>query len=159
MDAVQKHRGTTGVISAVVAWSLRSRHLVEKIADDHDLVFERLQGRQYRRELERSFIGRSPVAHHRAVWHETQPKTELRIRSGFRQRRLGRQHRLQQRQGQCHSHAAEERAAGKVFLGDDRHLASFNWKGVLFTMPSTMDEKRKLLLRASCTILRTAGIS
>jgi hypothetical protein len=46
-----------------------------------------------------------------------------------------------------------------MFFRDDPHFVSFIWNGALFAIPSANDENRKLLLRASCTIFRTAGMS
>ena len=126
VDAVQEHRRGARVVAAVIAGSGGRGHLVRQIADHHHLVLERLQRGERAGKLERAFLGGRPVGHHAAVRDEAQPEPDLRVGGGLRQRRLGRNHGIEQRQRHRHAHAAQKRPARKVLLGDAASLGLFS---------------------------------
>ncbi len=106
------------------AGASRRRHAGE-IAQDQQVVFERLQWRQCRRQLEaRAFGGRRPLFHHHAVRDVHHPESRDRFRSGVLERRQRRHHRVQQRQRERGTDASQNRAAWDRPLGD-QHGCSY----------------------------------
>ncbi len=86
------------MIAAVVSGSTGRGHLVRQVGDHHHLILERLQRSQRARQLEIGALalGR-PIGHYRAMRNEAQPQLNFGICRGLRERRLGRQHRIEQR--------------------------------------------------------------
>ena len=76
------------------------------------------------RGVERAFRGGDPVAGRHAVRHKAADKPGLRGGRGLRQRRRGRNHRIQKRQRQRRAAATQNRPAGNV-LFRDKHDCSF----------------------------------
>ncbi len=98
----------------------RDRRLVLQPAHDRQLLLERREGLENRRELEALALGGGrPLVHDRAVGQIHEPHARFRARRGLRQGGPCRNHRIQQRQAHGDAGAAEERAPGKVLLGDE----------------------------------------
>ena len=123
--------------------------------------FERLQDR---RELEPAANGGGrPLVHDRAVGHVHEAQTRPARRGRLRQQRARRHHRVEERQREAHAEPLQERSPVEVFSCEkhdglrstalrlqsraDANVPSargarFIWNGALFTMPTTMEEKR-----------------
>jgi hypothetical protein len=86
--------------------------LVLETADDRHLLLERFQRLEHGTELERLALGgRRPLRHDRAVRQVDEPHVHLGGGGGLRERRAGRNHRVQERQRDRRAHAAQHRAA------------------------------------------------
>ena len=108
MHAVQEDRRRSRVIAAVISGPSGRGHLVRQIRDHHHLILERLDRRERPRQLEIGAFARGcPVRHHRAMRNEAQTQLDFGIGRGFCQRCLGRDHRIQQWQRYCRSHASQ----------------------------------------------------
>ena len=134
---------------------------------------------------QRAFDFRLPVAGSHPVREEDADEAALRLPGdGLRQRGAGGNHRIEQREGQRHAGALEERPPRNVPLRDERHdsvdspgldvrprsrrgwsrgllVTVFIWNGRLLTTPSTMAEKRPLLAitsRAICADERHVAV-
>ena len=100
----------------------RDRPLVLQSADHRQLFLERRERLEDRRQLEvRPFGHRRPLIHDRAVRQIHEPHARLGTGGRLGQSGPRRDHRVQQRQAHGDAGAAEERAAGEVFLGDEHH--------------------------------------
>ncbi len=111
-----------GARARVVARSVAQRitGLLREPGQDKETVLERSERVQSRSELEAGPLrGRRPTIHDHAV--RNVDETHAAHRPCYRALRSGerRRHRIQQRQGQCGSQAAQERAARQRFLRDD----------------------------------------
>ena len=137
----------------------RFRRTGVKAAQDHRLLPVRFERLEDRRHLEAgSHFVRHPVSRRHAVGNKRGDEPRLRRGGRLRQKRRGRHHRVQQRQGERRAGAAQERPPGKVLLRD-KHGFLFRaqraaaccwtsaplmlfWNGALLTTPSTSVEKR-----------------
>jgi hypothetical protein len=77
-----------------------------------------------------------------AVRYVDETKPPHRVGGRFRDGRERRDHRIQQGQRQCGTHAAKEGPPGQRQLGDDHDCDFLIWNGMLLTMPTTSDENR-----------------
>ena len=98
------------------------------VADDRDVIAERLERRQARRELEiGAFLDRRPVVLGQpldrrpgsTVHHLDRGQPRLPDGRGLSLGGCGRHHRIQKRQRDGGADAAKDRPSGKVFLGDE----------------------------------------
>ena len=175
MHAGQPGAGAARVI-AVRRRSDASRLVLRQAADDDQLIRERRQRRQDRRQLEVAALAlRLPVVHagdvHRhAVRHVDEPQAATGLAAASRRRRQRRHHRVEQRQRQRDAQAAQERPPRQRHLGDDhrsRPSCPFVSAGSSHlkrrALDDAQDERRREAVvvrgRASRTIARTAGAS
>ena len=99
--------------------------LVLEPADDRQLLLERLEGLEDRRQLEaRALGGRRPVLHDRAVREIHEAHARLRRRGGAGQHRPRRNHRVEERQSDGHTRAAKEGATREMLLCDEHESVS-----------------------------------
>ena len=91
--------------------------LVVEAADDGQLLLERLERLEDRRQLEVRALGRRrPLLHDRAVREVDEAHARLRRRGGLRQRGARRNHRVQQRQADRDARAAQNVRRDRCFL-------------------------------------------
>ena len=114
-----------------------------QVADHRDLVLDRGQRAEARGKLVQAtaIAWRRPLGvltSHRDV-HEAQATHRTGWRLGKSRHRGN--HRIQQGQRHRGAQAPQERAARECLLRDDQEDLRI-WKGMLFTMPTTSDEKR-----------------
>ncbi len=139
VHAAQPRRGRPRVVAVAVAE--RVGLPVGEAAQHEQPVVHRREGAEGRRQGE---PGPGGGGHELLLDHpvgdvdEAQPGG--RTRRGVRERGRRRHHGVEERQGHGGPHAAEKRPTGQRELRNGHDFLS--WKGVLLTMPRTMDAKR-----------------
>ena len=115
---------------------------VRQTAQHQQPIAERRERAENRREVEPGARrGRHPLLLNHTVRDVDEAEPARRAGGGLRQRRRGRNHGVEQRQGHRGAQPAQERPSGQHHFGDD-HWAFLIWNGVLFTIPLTIDANR-----------------
>ena len=143
MHAGQERAGGAGVVARPLARQ-RVAVLVGEPAQDRQPVAERLERLHDRLHPEAAprRVGR-PLVHHDAVRHVDDAQPPDRGRGRGAERREGRHHAVEERQGQRGADAAQERPAGQMGLRDDHCSRAFLiWNGGLSTMPTMREDQR-----------------
>src|SRR5262249_50207711 len=120
-----KHSNSAVVVeSAAAVFAVgRARLRVTQSAHHIQIFPERFQRLQNFRKFEaRAFTRWCPVIHRGTVRNVDACQPAPRIRGGFAERSLSRNHRFQEWQSHRYARTAEERAAGKMFLRDEHHV-------------------------------------
>ncbi len=121
----------------------RVRALQLETGDDRDVLLDRFERREDRREFAQPVLaGGRPSALVATHGHEDVPDAADRIGGGPGQWRRGWNHRLQQRKCEAGPHAPQEGTTGQGFLAEDIHKAFLIVKGTLRTMPVTIADSR-----------------
>ena len=90
-----------------------------QVRDHRELIHERAERLQRRRELGQACRARRPARQVAAHRHVDEPQAPHRLGRRARQRRHRRHHRVEQRQRDSRPHAAKKRPARQGFPGDD----------------------------------------
>ncbi len=131
-----------------------------EVAHDQRLIAERLEGRQRRRELEApSARRRRPLLHDGPVRHVDEAEAADGPGGGLGENGQRGHHRVEERQRQRGSDAAQERSPRQRHPRDHHDGDLLIWNDGLVTMPMTTLDSRYSCCAAMRVTARTAGAS
>ena len=143
VDARQEGGSGAGMVARAVAEFVSV--VVGKPGENQHLLAVGFQRGQNAREFVVAANGlRRPVLHNNPIWHVGEHEADGRLADAAHGGEGGR-HRVEHRQGDGGSHAAQESAAGQAVARDKRHLSFIPfriWNGLLETISMTKAENR-----------------